>query len=55
MGRRLGYESGMLPVTEEVSRRIIRLPFYHELSADQVLHVAQAIDEFFSEARDLLL
>jgi dTDP-4-amino-4,6-dideoxygalactose transaminase len=54
MGRRLGYESGMLPVTEEVSRRIVRLPFYHELSADQVLQVTRAIDAFFSKARDLL-
>jgi len=47
MGRKLGYESGMLPVTEQVSRCIVRLPFYHELGADQVLRVAQAIDEFF--------
>jgi dTDP-4-amino-4,6-dideoxygalactose transaminase len=37
----------MLPVTEEVSRRIVRLPFYHELSADQVLQVTQAIHAFF--------
>jgi dTDP-4-amino-4,6-dideoxygalactose transaminase len=37
----------MLPVTEEVSRCIVRLPFYHELQADQVLRVAQTIDEFF--------
>jgi dTDP-4-amino-4,6-dideoxygalactose transaminase len=47
MGRRLGYESAMLPITEEVSRRIVRLPFYHELGADQVLRVAHTIDEFF--------
>jgi dTDP-4-amino-4,6-dideoxygalactose transaminase len=47
MGRKLGYESGMLPVTEQVSRCIVRLPFYHELGADQLLLVAQAIDEFF--------
>jgi len=47
MGRKLGYESGMLPVTEQVSRCIVRLPFYHELGADQVLRVAQTIDEFF--------
>jgi dTDP-4-amino-4,6-dideoxygalactose transaminase len=47
MGRRLGYEAGMLPITEEVSRCIVRLPFYHELRADQVLRVTQTIDEFF--------
>jgi len=48
MGRRLGYESAMLPITEDVSRRIVRLPFYHELGAEQVLRVAETIDEFYS-------
>jgi dTDP-4-amino-4,6-dideoxygalactose transaminase len=48
MGRRLGYESGVLPITEEVSRCIVRLPFYHELGADQALRVVQMIHEFFS-------
>ena len=48
MGRKLGYEAGMLPITEEASRCIVRLPFYHELEADQVLHVVQTIYEFFS-------
>jgi dTDP-4-amino-4,6-dideoxygalactose transaminase len=52
MGRKLGYESGMLPVTEQVSRCIVRLPFYHELGADQVLRVAQTIYEFFSVAAE---
>ena len=54
MGRKLGYESGMLPVTEQVSRCIVRLPFYHDLGADQVLRVVQAIDEFFSVTADSL-
>jgi len=48
MGKKLGYKSGMLPITEQVSRCIVRLPFYHELGADQVQRVTQAIDEFFS-------
>lgn len=47
MGRKLGYESGMQPITEQVSWCIVRLPFYHELGADKLLRVAQAIDEFF--------
>ena len=54
MGRRLGYGSAVLPITEEVSRCIIRLPFYHELGADQVLRVTQTIYEFFSVASDSL-
>jgi dTDP-4-amino-4,6-dideoxygalactose transaminase len=32
MGRRFGYEQGDLPVTEDISRRLIRLPFYNDLS-----------------------
>jgi len=48
MGKKLGYKSGMLPITEQVSRCIVRLPFYHELGANQVQRVTQAIDEFFS-------
>ena len=48
MGRTLGYKAGMLPITEEVSRCIIRLPFYHELEGEQVLRVTQTIDEFYS-------
>jgi dTDP-4-amino-4,6-dideoxygalactose transaminase len=44
----------MLPITEEVSRCIVRLPFYHELEANQVLRVAQTIYEFFSVATDSL-
>lgn len=48
MGRSLGYATGMLPVTEEAGRCIIRLPFYHELRTEQLARVAAAIEEFFS-------
>ena len=49
MGRKLGYHTSKLPVTEEASQCIVRLPFYHELREDQVLRVSQAIYEFFSD------
>jgi dTDP-4-amino-4,6-dideoxygalactose transaminase len=52
MGRGLGAGSAMLPVTEEISRRIVRLPFYHELREDQVLRVTRMIYEFFSVAAE---
>lgn len=32
MGRKLGYRKGDFPVTEDLSRRLIRLPLYHSLS-----------------------
>jgi dTDP-4-amino-4,6-dideoxygalactose transaminase len=53
MGRKLGYEAGMLPTTEGISRRIVRLPFYYKIRADQVLRIAQTIYEFFSVNGDL--
>jgi dTDP-4-amino-4,6-dideoxygalactose transaminase len=32
MGRRLGGRPGDCPITEEVSDRLVRLPFYNDLS-----------------------
>jgi len=46
MGRRFGGKQGDCPVTEAVSDRLVRLPFYNDLSeADQAFVVA-AINEF---------
>jgi dTDP-4-amino-4,6-dideoxygalactose transaminase len=42
MGRRFGYAAGDFPVTEDLSARLLRWPFYHELTeADQALVVAE--------------
>jgi dTDP-4-amino-4,6-dideoxygalactose transaminase len=47
MGRRFGGRPGDCPVTEDVSDRLLRLPFYNDLSeADQAFVVA-SIKEFF--------
>ncbi len=35
MGMRLGGHAGMCPVTEDVSARLLRLPFYFELTAEE--------------------
>ena len=32
MGQKMGGKKGDCPVTESVSDRLLRLPFYHELS-----------------------
>jgi dTDP-4-amino-4,6-dideoxygalactose transaminase len=46
MGRRFGGRPGGCPVTEDVSSRLLRLPFYNDLTeSDQALVVA-AIKEF---------
>ena len=45
MGRKWGYQEGDCPVTEEVSDRLVRLPFYNELSPEQQQTVCAAIFE----------
>jgi dTDP-4-amino-4,6-dideoxygalactose transaminase len=43
MGRRFGGEPGQLPVTEDVSERILRLPFYNELRDDDVDEIVDIV------------
>jgi dTDP-4-amino-4,6-dideoxygalactose transaminase len=51
MGRRYGYKPGDLPVTEDLSERLIRLPCYYELSQQDQDRVITAIHDFFSPSR----
>jgi dTDP-4-amino-4,6-dideoxygalactose transaminase len=46
MGRKLGGMPGDCPVTEEVSDRLVRLPFYNDLAEDQQAKVVASILEF---------
>jgi len=46
IGRRLGGKVGDCPVTEDVSDRLLRLPFYNELSEAHQAEVVAAISEF---------
>ncbi|OGN89884.1 MAG: dTDP-4-amino-4,6-dideoxygalactose transaminase [Chloroflexi bacterium RBG_13_48_10] len=46
MGRRLGGQPGDCPVTEDISDRLIRLPFYNSLSADEQTQVIEVISSF---------
>ena len=48
VGRRLGYAAGALPVTEDLSARILRLPYYYELSPAEQDEVVARIKEFFT-------
>jgi dTDP-4-amino-4,6-dideoxygalactose transaminase len=45
MGRRFGGKEGDCPVTEEVSNRLVRLPFYNNLSEADLAFVVNAINE----------
>lgn len=44
MGQKLGYREGELPVTEDLSGRLLRLPLFHDLTVDeQALVVGQIL------------
>jgi dTDP-4-amino-4,6-dideoxygalactose transaminase len=47
MGRAMGYAEGDLPVSEDVSRRILRLPLFFELDRPGQDRVVEVIEEFF--------
>ena len=49
MGRKFGGEAGQCPVTEEMSDRLVRLPFYTDLSHSDQIRVVSALKDF---ARD---
>jgi dTDP-4-amino-4,6-dideoxygalactose transaminase len=51
MGAKFGYREGKLPVTEELSGRLLRLPFYHGITADEQSAVVRAIAQFLHHGR----
>ena len=46
MGRKLGYRPGDLPLTENLSERLLRLPIYHELTQGDQEEVVRAVTVF---------
>ena len=46
MGEKFGYIKGDFPVTESVSDRLLRLPFYNTLKEEELEEVCKAIIEF---------
>lgn len=46
MGLEYGYREGDCPVTEDVSDRLVRLPFFNHLSVEDQVTVIEAITEF---------
>lgn len=47
VGRSMGYTDGTLPVTESMSERLIRLPFFYEITKEQQNRVIDTIHQFF--------
>jgi dTDP-4-amino-4,6-dideoxygalactose transaminase len=46
MGRKYGYGPGDCPVTEQISERLVRLPFYNDLASTDQARVVAAIRSF---------
>ena len=46
MGKRFGGRAGDCPVTESVSDRLLRLPFYNSLTDDELERVVEAVRTF---------
>jgi dTDP-4-amino-4,6-dideoxygalactose transaminase len=49
MGRRFGYREGDCPITEEISGRLLRLPFHNRLTKEEQNCVVSAIKDFCSK------
>jgi dTDP-4-amino-4,6-dideoxygalactose transaminase len=45
MGRKWGYREGDCPVTEQISDRLVRLPFYNQLRPEQQMRICEAVME----------
>jgi len=52
MGRQFGGKEGDCPITEEVSDRLVRLPFYCDLTEDEQMRVVNALREFAEQELD---
>ena len=48
MGRRYGGKEGDCPVTERLSGRLLRLPFYNQLEVSDQERVIEAVLDFYS-------
>ena len=46
VGQSLGYREGDLPITESVSGRLLRLPFYYEITRGEQEQVVDEIRGF---------
>ena len=50
IGRSMGYTGGQLPVTESMSGRLLRLPFYYDLKQDEQAEIVNIIKDFLKES-----
>lgn len=51
MGEKLGYREGDLPLTEDLSARLLRMPFFAEITRDEQMRVVRCASEFLTHTR----
>lgn len=49
MGKKMGYNSGDLPITERLASSLLRLPLYYEITEAQQEKVIYSINKFFDK------
>ena len=54
MGRKLGYARGQLPVTDELSVRLVRLPFFYEIEETEQQEVVKQVARFLRAGRGMV-
>ncbi|HTY01474.1 MAG TPA: dTDP-4-amino-4,6-dideoxygalactose transaminase [Bacteroidota bacterium] len=47
MGQKFGGKPGLCPVTEDVSDRLLRLPFFNDITEDDQARVVETVQKFF--------
>ncbi len=50
MGKRFGYREGDLPLTEDLSARLLRLPFYPDITREEQMRVVKCLSEFLEQS-----
>jgi dTDP-4-amino-4,6-dideoxygalactose transaminase len=50
MGKRFGYREGDLPLTEDLSARLLRLPFYPDITREEQMRVVKSLSEFLEQS-----
>ena len=48
MGAKLGYGEGDLPITEQLSQRLLRLPFYYEITVADQERVVREVESYLN-------
>lgn len=51
MGQKVGYAAGTLPVTEDLSGRLLRLPLFYSMTEEEQMRVLNAITAFFQQTQ----